>query len=46
MEFNVNCPNLHVEGFGANWISEIVETNLSFFAGLRRPSFLMTLQFV
>jgi hypothetical protein len=46
MDFSVNCPNLHVEGFGAKCISEIVETSLNFFAGLCRPSFLITLQFV
>jgi hypothetical protein len=46
MDFNINCPNLHVEGFGKNWISEILETTLNFFAGLLRPSFLIALQFV
>jgi len=46
MDFNVNFPDLNVEGFGANWVSEILETTLNFFAGLFRPSFLITLQFV
>jgi hypothetical protein len=46
MDFNVNCPNLHVEGLGANWISVILETTLNFFAELLRPPFLITLQFV
>jgi len=46
MDFNVTCPDLNVEGFEANWISEILETTLNFFAGLLRPSFLITLQFV
>jgi len=46
MDFDVNCPDLNVEEFGANWISEILETILYFFAGLLRPSFLITLQLV